>query len=227
MLSYVMCILSHSIRSRCVIVMLNLAAVWNGDFHSSMSPQDEPVVQLHGIFIIRPWRQMTDLHKPLGRLALCKEKEKENFLSVAGGFVVYHISSGFIMCLSCVISCHLTLSRQSEAAGDEMRAEMRSNFNDPCGQIASLQQRQQRRQTSILCLLQKNRLIQSCFRLFYIQYRECEYLQDVKVHHWLSTHWMLSAARPFCTNTELISHSFPCDLLSRTFSIRLFCSARP
>lgn len=33
--------------------------------------------------------------------------------------------------------CRPSPHRQSEAAGDEMRAEMRSNFNDPCGQIAS------------------------------------------------------------------------------------------
>lgn len=39
--------------------------------------------------------------------------------------------------LSCVIACPHTDGEQSETAGDAMRAEMRSNFNDPCGQIAS------------------------------------------------------------------------------------------
>lgn len=83
-----------------------------------------------------------------------KKKRKVSSGRMKVNVVVCQVSSGFIMCLSCVISCHLTLSEQSEAAGDEMRAEMRSNFNDPCGQIAFLQQQQQRRQTSILSLLQ-------------------------------------------------------------------------
>lgn len=92
---------------------------------------------------IKHWRQMMDKQKPYGRLECCKEKWKK-MPSVLG-----RLCSGFIMALSCVISCHLTLSQQSEAAGDEMRAEMRSNFNDPCGQIASLQQQ---KKNSILCL---------------------------------------------------------------------------
>lgn len=61
--------------------------------------------------------------------------------------------------LSCLISCHLTLSQQSEAAGDNMRAEMRSNLNDPCGQIAFF---------FLFCFLTVS------------QYSECDYLQDIR-----------------------------------------------
>lgn len=113
-------------------------------------------------------------------LAVCKEKE--HFLRM-GGFVVYQVTSGFIADLSRVISCHLILSQQSKAAGDEVRAEMRSNFNDPCGQIASLQQKQQQQQqqkqqlrgkNSILDFLQRiHRFNDVVFLLFHIQYSVC------------------------------------------------------
>lgn len=64
------------------------------------------------------------------------KKIQFDFCSVLGRFSCLSP----VLALSCiyhVISCHLSLSQKSETAGDEMRVEMRSNFNDPCGQIAA------------------------------------------------------------------------------------------
>lgn len=65
---------------------------------------------------------LKDKRKPLWKWLRCKGEVKENVLNVGGGFVVSDISLGLIMSLAFVISNHLTLSHQSEAAADEIES---------------------------------------------------------------------------------------------------------